>query len=148
MSCCSPTLGASKQSAPSNFLLDPCSLVVQGVPPHQRCCQTPCSAQTGTTNYDLFFRPLLLIVTSQEMTIKHLMYMQKVPFLYTERACVLFFRFSNSPRKIFHVNRSVATISDQREYYSYWFTPTPTPTILHTTYYTGLSAEFTGSSIG
>ena len=90
MSCRYPTLGALKQSAPSNFSLDPCSLVVQGVPPHWRHRQTPCSAQTGTTNYDLFFRPLLSIVTSQEMTIKHLMFMWKVPFLYTERACVLF----------------------------------------------------------
>ena len=51
------------------------------------------------------------------MTIKHLMYMQKVPFLYTERACVVFFQFQNSPWKIFDVERSVATISDQREYH-------------------------------
>ena len=64
-----------------------------------------------------FFGPLLLIVTSQEMTIKHLMYTWKVPFLYTERACVLFFWFSNLPRKILllYVNQTVATISDQRE---------------------------------
>ena len=33
------------------------------------------------------------MVTSQEMTIKHLMYTRKVPFLYTERACVLFSGF-------------------------------------------------------
>ena len=45
------------------------------------------------TNYDLFFGPLLSIVTSQEMTIKHLLYTQKVPFLYTERACVFFSGF-------------------------------------------------------
>ena len=77
------------------FLDRSCSLVVKGVPPHQRRRQTPCSAQTGTTNYDLF-SPLLSIVASQEMTIKHLMYTQKVPFLYTERACVLFSRFWNS----------------------------------------------------
>ena len=63
-----------------------------------------------------FFRPLLSIVTLDEATIKHLMYTWKVPFLYTERACVLSFRFSNLPRKIFYVERSVATISDQREY--------------------------------
>ena len=50
------------------------------------------------------------------MTIKHLMYTRKVPFLYTERACVLFFRFSDSPKNFFYVKRSVATISDQREY--------------------------------
>ena len=65
-----------------------------------------------------FFRPLLLIVTFQEMTIKHLMYTRKVPFLYTERACVLIFRFSDSRKRIFYVKRSVATISDQREYHS------------------------------
>ena len=63
-----------------------------------------------------FFRHLLSIVSSQEMTIKHLMYTRKVPFLYTERACVLFVWFSNSPRKIFNVNQSVASILDQREY--------------------------------
>ena len=36
------------------------------------------------------FAPLLLIRTFEEVTIKHLMYTEKVPFLYTERACVLF----------------------------------------------------------
>ena len=92
MSHCSPSLGASQQSTSSNFLIDPCSLVVQGVPPHRRCRETPFSAQTGMTNYDLF-SPLLLIVPSQEMTTKHLMYTPKVPFLYTERACVLFSGF-------------------------------------------------------
>ena len=90
-------------------------LGVQGVPPRRRRPQTPCSAQTSMTNNDLFIRPLLLIVTLDEATIKHLMYTQKVPFLYTERACVLFPRFSNSPRKIFNIERSVAIISDQRE---------------------------------
>ena len=40
-----------------------------------------------------FFPPLFLIRTFEEMTIKHLMYMEKVPFLYTERACVLFSSF-------------------------------------------------------
>ena len=79
MSCRSPILEASKQSAPTNFSVDPCSLVLQGVPPRRRRRQTPCSAQTGMTKYDLF-------LTFQEMTIKHLMYMRKVPFLYTERA--------------------------------------------------------------
>ena len=114
MSRRSPSLGASKQSASSNFLLDPCSLVVLlvgGVTKLHVALKT----QTGMTNYDLFFRLLLSIVTLDEATIKHLMYTRKVPFLYTERACVLFFRFSNSPRKIFYVERSVATISDQRE---------------------------------
>ena len=37
-----------------------------------------------------FFPPLLLIITFEEMTIKLLLYMQEVPFLYTERACVFF----------------------------------------------------------
>ena len=86
------------------------------MPPRRRRPQTPCSAQTGTMKNDLFFQLLLLIVTLDEATIKHLMYTQKVPFLYTERACVLFSRFSNSPRKIFNVERSVAIILDQREY--------------------------------
>ena len=113
MSRHSPSLGASQQSASVYFSIDPCSLVEQGVPPCRRHHQTPCSAQTGTTNYDLF-SPLLLIVTFQEMTIKHLMYTPKVPFLYTERACVLFSRFWNLPRKFFML--SVATVSDQREY--------------------------------
>ena len=92
MSCCSPFLGALQQSAFTYFLIDPCSLVVEGVPPHQRHHQIPSSTQTGMTNYDLF-SPLLLIVTLDEATIKHLMYTQKVPFLYTERACVLFSQF-------------------------------------------------------
>ena len=35
--------------------------------------------------------PLLSIVSFEEMTIKHLMYIQKVPFLSTERACVVVF---------------------------------------------------------
>ena len=43
------------------------------------------------------------------MTIKHLMYMQKVPFLYTERACVVSFWFRNLPWKIFDVEQSVAS---------------------------------------
>ena len=117
MSRHSLSLGASQQSASTYFSLDPCSLVVQGVPPHRRRRQTPCSAQAGMTNYDLF-PPLLSIVASQEMTIKHLMYTWKVPYQYTERACVLFFWFWNSPRKFFYVNQSVATILDQREYHS------------------------------
>ena len=64
-----------------------------GLPPHQRCPQIPSFTQTSTPKYGPFFKPLLLIVTFQEMVIKHLMYMQKVPFLYTERACVVFFSF-------------------------------------------------------
>ena len=92
------SLGASQQSAFTYFSIDPCSLVVEGVPPHRRHHQTPCSAQTSMTNYDLF-SPLLLIVTLCEATIKHSLYMQTVPFLYTERACVLFLQFEIHLRK-------------------------------------------------
>ena len=66
-----------------------------GVPPHWRHPQVPsftqklvCQSMTFFPN--LFFR---YIVTFQEMTIKHLMYTQKVPCLHTERACAGFFRF-------------------------------------------------------
>ena len=34
-----------------------------------------------------------MVVTCEQMTIKHSMYMQKVPFPFTERACVFFFWF-------------------------------------------------------
>ena len=64
-----------------------------GEPPHWRHPQVPSFTQTGMPKYDLFSEPLLWIVTFQEMTIKQLMYMWKVPFLYTERACVVFFWF-------------------------------------------------------
>ena len=40
----------------------------------------------GTPNYNPFIQPLLLIITLEEMTIKHSTYMQKVPLYYTERA--------------------------------------------------------------
>ena len=43
------------------------------------------------------FSPPLLIVTLEEMTIKHLMYMLKVPFHYTERAFVVFSSFEICP---------------------------------------------------
>ena len=98
MSRRSPSLGASQQSAFAYFSIDPCSLVVEGVPSCWRHHQTPCSAQTGMTNYDLF-SPLLLIVTLCEATIKHSFYMQTVPFLYTESACVLFCSFEIRLRK-------------------------------------------------
>ena len=64
-----------------------------GVPPCQRHPQLPSFTQTSMPKYDPFFKPLLSIITFQEMTIKHFMYMQKAPFLYTERACVVFFQF-------------------------------------------------------
>ena len=50
------------------------------------------------------------------MTIKHLLYSQLCAFMYTKGACVVFFRFWNSPMKIFYVIETVASISDQREY--------------------------------
>ena len=64
-----------------------------GVPPCRRHPQVPSFTQTGTPKYDIFSEPLFFIITFQEMTIKHLMYTWKVPFLYTERACVVFFQF-------------------------------------------------------
>ena len=60
------------------------------MPPCQSHPQITLFIQTHMPKYDPFFEPLLSIVTFEEMTIKHLMYMQKVPFLYTERACVVF----------------------------------------------------------
>ena len=44
-----------------------------------------------------FFSPLFMVVSFEQMTIKHLMYMQKVPFLCTETACVVFFQFWDLP---------------------------------------------------
>ena len=68
-----------------------------GVPPCQRHPQVASFTQTSTPKYDLFSEPLLLIVTFQEMSIKHLMYIYiyiwKVPFLNTERAYVVFSGF-------------------------------------------------------
>ena len=85
------------------------------MPPHWRYPQVALLAQTGTPNFTFFPKPLLLIVSPQEMTIKHSMYTQKVPFLCRERACVVFFWYQNSPRKIFSVKQSEASIKDQRE---------------------------------
>ena len=68
-----------------------------GVPPHERHLQVPSFTQTGMPKYDLFSKPLLWIVTFQEMTIKHFMYMQKVPLLYTEWVCVVFSSFEICP---------------------------------------------------
>ena len=52
-----------------------------------------------------FFPPLLLIISFEEMTIKHLMYTQKVPFLYTERACVVFSGFEIRPGRFLMSNK-------------------------------------------
>ena len=62
------------------------------MPPHQRHPQIPLSTQTGTPNFDTFLSHLFMVVTCKQMTIKHSMYMHKVPFLDTERACVVFFQ--------------------------------------------------------
>ena len=107
----SPSLGASQQSASSNFSIDPCSLVVQGCLLVRGIAKLHVALKLVQQTMT-FFGPLLSIVTSQEMTIKHLMYTWKVPFLYTERACVLFFQFLNLPRKIFYVNQSVLPLDD------------------------------------
>ena len=65
-------------------------LLIGGIPKFHHLLKPVCQSMT-------LFEPLLSIVTFQEMTIKHLMYMQKVPFLYTERACVVFFSFEIHP---------------------------------------------------
>ena len=86
------------------------------MPPCRRYPQVPSLAQTGTPNLTIFCEPLLLIESCQEMTIKHLLYTQLCAFMYTKGACVVFFRFRNSPVKIFYDIQSVASILDQREY--------------------------------
>ena len=55
------------------------------------------SAQTGTPNFDTFFSRLFMVVTCEQMTIKHSINVEKVPFLHTERACVFLFWYRNSP---------------------------------------------------
>ena len=73
-------------SAFALFSTDLYSLGVERVPLCQRCLQIPSIAQTSMPNYD-FFSPLVSIITFEEMTIKHLMYIcEKYPFL-TERGC-------------------------------------------------------------
>ena len=63
-----------------------------GVPPCRRHPRIPSFAQTGTPNFNPAFTHLFMAVTFEQMTIKHSMYMQKVPFQYTEMACVVFFQ--------------------------------------------------------
>ena len=87
------------------------------MPPRQRYPQVPSLAQTSTPNLTFFSEPLLSIVSHREMTIKHLLYKQLCAFMYTKEACVVFSRFRNSPMKIFYDIESVASISDQREYW-------------------------------
>ena len=43
--------------------------------------------------------PFFMATTFDQTTIKHSMYMQKVPFQYTERACVGFSGFEIHPKK-------------------------------------------------
>ena len=86
------------------------------MPPHWRHPQIPSSAQTSTPIFDTFFSPLFMVVTFKQMTIKHSMYTQKVPFLCTERACVVFIQLWDSPLKKSYVEQSVASLMDQREY--------------------------------
>ena len=43
-----------------------------------------------------------MVVTCEQMTIKHSMYRQKVPFLCTERACVVFYGFGIRPIEKLH----------------------------------------------
>ena len=69
------------------------------MPPCQRHLQTPSSAQTGTPNFGTFFSHPFMIVTCEQSTIKHLLYTSKVPFLSTERACVVFSSFEIHSRK-------------------------------------------------
>ena len=52
--------------------------------------QIPLFAQTGMPNFDPVLPLLILIITLEQMTIKHLMYTQNVPLYYTERARVVF----------------------------------------------------------
>ena len=63
------------------------------MPPRRRYPQVPSLAETSTPNLTFFCEPLLLIVSRQEMTIKHLLYMQLCAFMYTKVACVVFSSF-------------------------------------------------------
>ena len=91
-----PSLGALKQSAFTLFSTDLYSLGVEGVPliggisKFHQLLKLVCQTMT-------FFPPLLLIITFEEMTIKHLMYMKKSTLSYTERACVVFSSFEICP---------------------------------------------------
>ena len=74
----------------ADYLSNPFWVGYNGMPPCQRHPQIPLSTQTGTPNFDPFFSPLFMVVTFKQMTIEHSMYMQKVPFLCTERAVWFF----------------------------------------------------------
>ena len=85
-----------------------------GVAPCQRHPQIQLSAQTSMPKYDPFFEPLLPILTFQEMTIKHLIYMQKVPF-YIQKGPVWFFLVLKRTLEDFVYQKSVVCVSGQRE---------------------------------
>ena len=108
MSHPSPSLGASQQSASTYFSIDPCSLEVQGVPPHQSHHQTPCSAQTAMTNYDLFPTSSFNCNFPRNDNQTFNVCTESTLSIYRKGLCT-FFRFWNSPRKIFYINRSVET---------------------------------------
>ena len=111
----SPAFAALKPFVSADFSTSPSSLPGEGMPPHWRYPQVPWLAQTGAPNLTFFGKPLLLIISHQEMTIKHSNYIQLCPFICTKRACVAFLWFWNSSRKIFYEIRSVVSIKDQRE---------------------------------
>ena len=96
--CCHPS--ATWRSPPSADYLSNLFWVGYNImPPHCSHPQIPLSTQTSTPNFDPFFSPLFMFVTFEQMTIKHSMYMQKVCFLCTERACVVFPSFGICPRR-------------------------------------------------
>ena len=87
-------MAATWRSPPStDYLSNPFWVGYNGMPPIRRHPQIPSSTQTGTPNFDTFLSPLFMVVTFKQTTIKHSMFMPKVPFLCTERACVFFFSF-------------------------------------------------------
>ena len=74
----------------------------------------PSSAQTGMTNYDLFSTSSFNCNFGQSNNQTFNVYVESALSMYRKGLCT-FFQFQNSPRKISDINRSVATISDQRE---------------------------------
>ena len=110
MSHPSPSLGASQQSASTYFSIDPCSLEVQGVPPHQSHHQTPCSAQTAMTNYDLFSTSSFNCNFPRNDNQTFNVCTESTLSIYRKGLCT-FFRFWNSPRKILYQPKC----RDQRE---------------------------------
>ena len=98
-----PSLGASQQSAFAYLSIDPCSLVVEGVPPHQRHHQIPSSTQTGMTKYDLFSMSSFNCNFGQSNNQTFNVYMESTLSIYRKGLCT-FFQFRNLPLKIFDVN--------------------------------------------